>query len=82
LATPLKGLLIGNGWFSPKIQYPAYVQYGEERGFFKKNNNAVKNAHKLLEQCNATLSTKQGDHVLVGVCEGLIGAVMEVAKTA
>lgn len=77
---PLKGLIIGNGWFSPKAQYPAYVTYGRERGLLEKSSRQTAHLDRVWKQCNSTLQTPQGDHVLVGVCEGLIDAVMQAGR--
>ena len=80
LPTHLKGLIIGNGWFSARSQYPAYVSYGREIGFLKQKTKEVANLDRIWKQCNATLQTSAGDHVLVGVCENLIDAVMSAGR--
>ena len=82
LPTRLKGLLIGNGWFSPQAQYPAYVSYGRGRGFMKKNSKEVAKVNQLWKACNSTLQSSAGDHVLVGICEDLIEAVVSAGQKA
>jgi carboxypeptidase D len=79
----LKGLLIGNGWFSPTHQYPGYVEYAELRGFLKKKNSQqVKHVYATLERCQKDLNSTAGSHhVLVGSCEGLIEAVMQAGRS-
>ena len=82
LPTRLEGLLIGNGWFSPADQYPAYVAYGRARGFLSKQNDETRAVARLEKQCNAALNSTEGKgHVLVGTCEGLIDAVMRAGRT-
>ena len=77
--TRLKGLLIGNGWFSPAQQYPAYVSYGKARGLIKGKDT---NLEEIMTRCNTALAGPQGKgHVLVGVCESLIDAVMKAGRT-
>lgn len=79
----LKGLLMGNGWFSPVHQYPGYVEYAKERGFLKNSKSKqVKDLMTSLKGCERDLNTTAGQHhVLVGSCERLIDGVMQAART-
>lgn len=48
----------------------------------RKKNRQTENVERLLKQCNSTLSTSTGrGHVLVGVCENLVDAVLQAGKT-
>lgn len=78
-----KGMLIGNGWFSPKEQYPGYVEYAEQRGFLKnKGSKPVKEVSRLLRLCERDLNSTIGfNHVLVSSCETLIDAVMTAGRS-
>lgn len=78
MPTRLKGLLIGNGWFSPAQQYPAYVAYGKANGLVKQKDEKIDN---MMKRCDTALAGIEGKgHVLVGVCENLIGAVIDAGK--
>lgn len=73
---------MGNGWFSPVQQYPAYVKYGQQRGLIKPGSDEAAHVDKLMLDCNQTLSGPLGKgHVLVGACEALIDGVMRAGKT-
>ncbi|BGO96609.1 Cell death protease [Rhodotorula toruloides] len=78
--TPLKGLLIGNGWISPREQYPAYLDYLLDQRLVKENSQAHRNIRRVLDKCEEKLATIEKDNggkgmVLVGECEQILGAV-------
>jgi carboxypeptidase D len=74
----LKGLLIGNGWFSPAQQYPSYVSYGQAKGLIKGKDTKV---DQIMTRCNQALAGSEGKgHVLVGTCEALIEAVVQAGR--
>ncbi|GAA5926332.1 hypothetical protein JCM3775_000987 [Rhodotorula graminis] len=84
LPTRLKGLLIGNGWISPREQYPAYLTYLERNGFLRKGTQAHRNVLAATEKCNATLAAMDArgaggkGMVLVPDCEAIL-SVMSAA---
>ncbi|GAA6047194.1 hypothetical protein JCM3770_006945 [Rhodotorula araucariae] len=79
--TRLKGLLIGNGWISPREQYPAYLAYLEREGLVKKGSQAHKNLVAATERCNKTLEAMEArgeggkGMVLVADCEAILGVM-------
>lgn len=78
--TPLKGLLIGNGWISPREQYPAYLDYLVDQRLVKKNSQAYRNVRTVLDKCEEKLMQIEKDNggkgmVLVGECEQILGAI-------
>lgn len=83
LPTRLKGLLIGNGWISPREQYPAYLTYLEREGLLKKGTQAHRNVLAATQKCNATLAAMDAKNgaegskgmVLVPDCEAILGAM-------
>ncbi|GAA5834413.1 hypothetical protein JCM9279_004309 [Rhodotorula babjevae] len=81
LPTRLKGLLIGNGWISPREQYPAYLTYLERRGFLRKGTQAHRNVLAATEKCNATLAAMDArgaggkGMVLVPDCEAILSVM-------
>ena len=81
LPTRLKGLLIGNGWISPREQYTAYLTYLERRGFLRKGTQAHRNVLAATEKCNATLAAMDArgaggkGMVLVPDCEAILSVM-------
>ncbi|PKS05801.1 hypothetical protein jhhlp_007630 [Lomentospora prolificans] len=72
----LKGLLIGNGWISPKEQYEAYLDFSYARGIIDKNSE---NAQKLQQQwriCETTMATDPG-RVDYSQCEAILRHILE-----
>lgn len=80
----LRGMLLGNGWFDPASQYPAYAGYARARGVVAKTAKTSKEYQNLIavdKACNETLARPAGQgHVLVGTCEGLIDAAMALFR--
>jgi carboxypeptidase D len=84
--TPLRGLIIGNGWISPREQYPAYLDYALERGLVKKGSQSHKDIAVAVAKCTEDISamdkkdpTSKG-MVLLGVCENILGAISAATK--
>lgn len=81
ISTPLKGLLIGNGWISPTEQYPAYLDYLVENKFVRKGSAGYRNIAKAVERCQEKLKDlnqpKIGGKgtVLVNECEEILGVM-------
>lgn len=83
IKTPLKGLLIGNGWISPRIQYPGYLSYLLSENLIKKNSQAHKDIEKATEKCLTEidrLDKANGDDsgrgvVLIPACEEILGVI-------
>lgn len=47
----LKGLLIGNGWISPKDQYPAYLEFAYDRKLVEKGSDIGKKLEMQQQIC-------------------------------
>ncbi|KAM0793260.1 hypothetical protein ACM66B_000722 [Microbotryomycetes sp. NB124-2] len=86
LPTQIKGLVIGNGWISPKEQYPAYLQYLVDRKIVKTGSTSYKTVETAVEKCveqfkkAETSNPSQQGMILVGVCEEILGAVTAATK--
>jgi len=52
----LKGLLIGNGWISPREQYEAYLNYAFEKGLVKKGSDIANKLEVQLRICQKELA--------------------------
>jgi len=81
ISTPLKGLLIGNGWISPTEQYPAYLDYLVEHKFVRKGSAGYRNIAKAVDRCQKKLKglNQPGiggkGTVLVNECEEILGVM-------
>ncbi|GAA5850271.1 hypothetical protein JCM8547_001073 [Rhodosporidiobolus lusitaniae] len=81
VSTNLKGLLIGNGWISPRHQYPAYLTYLVDKGFLRKGSQEYRNVAQTLEGCKKKLAEMDAKGlgskgmVLVSECEAILGAM-------
>ncbi|GAA5887520.1 hypothetical protein JCM5296_002604 [Sporobolomyces johnsonii] len=81
VSTHLKGLLIGNGWISPREQYPAYLTYVLERGLLKKDSQGHRNVAEAVARCQKKIAEMDEKGlgskglVLVGECEEILGVM-------
>ncbi|GAA6021357.1 hypothetical protein JCM11491_004759 [Sporobolomyces phaffii] len=81
IATPLRGLLIGNGWISPREQYPAYLDYLVEKRLVRKGSPGYRNVLKAVDKCRKkldelyTLPNAGKGTVLVNECEEILGVM-------
>ncbi|GAA5887724.1 hypothetical protein JCM6882_001510 [Rhodosporidiobolus microsporus] len=81
VSTRLKGLLIGNGWISPREQYPAYLDYLLDNKLVRKNSPQWRNLQAVMDNCQKKI--KEMDDrgsgskglVLVSECEQILGAM-------
>ncbi|KAI5477048.1 carboxypeptidase D [Pseudohyphozyma bogoriensis] len=84
ITPPLKGLLIGNGWISPKDQYPAYLEYLESRKLVAKGSEAHTQLVQKVDQCKAEMARMEKANpdgkgmVLIGKCEEILGVINSV----
>ncbi|KAL8280321.1 hypothetical protein RQP46_007238 [Phenoliferia psychrophenolica] len=51
ISTRLKGLLIGNGWISPREQFPAYLEYLLARGIVKAGSESYQSIKESTDTC-------------------------------
>ncbi|KAM0755570.1 alpha/beta-hydrolase [Meredithblackwellia eburnea MCA 4105] len=86
ISTRLKGLMIGNGWISPREQYPAYLEYLVTKGFVKEGSTQHASIQKSVDKCTDEIAMmdqrQEGSKgmVLIPLCEeilGTIGAVLQ-----
>lgn len=86
LSTTLSGLLIGNGWISPREQYPAYLTYLLDRGLIKEGSSQYQSVKASVDSCLEEMAKveTQRPHgeglVLVGKCEEILGAIDGATK--
>lgn len=81
LRTQLKGLLIGNGWISPRHQYPAYLTYLVDNDFLRKGSQEYRNVQASIAGCHRKIAQMDAKSpgskglVLVAECEAILGAM-------
>lgn len=71
----LKGLLIGNGWISPKEQYPSYISFAVEKGLFEKDSDIHQQLRHQFRICDKVMSTDPG-HVDYSECEAILSDML------
>lgn len=76
--------MIGNGWISPRDQYPAYLDYVLQRGLVKKGSSRAKNIQVAVDKCKEEIAKMdikdEGSGkgmVLISVCEEILSAVSQ-----
>ncbi|KAI9370931.1 Alpha/Beta hydrolase protein [Aspergillus egyptiacus] len=72
----VRGLMIGNGWISPKEQYPAYLSYAYEEGLLEQGSKAAKELEVLQSVCQSKLDTGKTD-VTITACETILNKLLE-----
>ncbi|POW12555.1 hypothetical protein PSTT_04296 [Puccinia striiformis] len=60
LSTPLIGLIMGNPWLNPKIQYLSYLDFAYEKGLIVKGTSSAKEAEKAFEKCEKVSPCESG----------------------
>ncbi|KAK4704188.1 hypothetical protein P7C70_g2025, partial [Phenoliferia sp. Uapishka_3] len=86
IKTRLKGLMIGNGWISPREQYPAYLEYLVKRNLVKEGSAAHDRIQKKVDGCMKEIARmderQEGSKgmILIGVCEEILGAIGAATK--
>lgn len=78
----LKGLLIGNGWISPKDQYSSYKRLALEEGLLVAGSPETQQVEAQEVKCFAELG-KPGseDHVDIGPCESILSLILDLTRT-
>jgi carboxypeptidase D len=71
----LAGLLIGNGWISPKEQYEAYLQYGYARGIVEKNSDVANKLEVQHRICQKELAINEVDR---SSCEAVLQEMLRL----
>lgn len=76
----LKGLLIGNGWISPKDQYEAYLSFAYEKGLVEKGSNTASQLEAQYRICSKDVAT-QSDSVDITSCEAVLQELLRLTQT-
>lgn len=75
----LKGLLIGNGWISPKEQYEGYVKFALDKGLIEKDSDKHKTLNGLVQNCQKIMSQDPG-RVDYRDCESILSQMLKILK--
>ncbi|KAH8699620.1 pheromone-processing carboxypeptidase KEX1 [Ilyonectria robusta] len=76
----LKGLLIGNGWISPREQYPAYISFAVDKGIIKKGSDEHQQLKHELRICEKRMATEPG-RVDYSECEAILSSILRLTKS-
>ncbi|KAI5301331.1 Cell death protease [Ascosphaera pollenicola] len=73
----LQGLLIGNGWISPREQYEAYTKFAKQRGLLVPGTDAAKFVDERMALCLALYEQPEAyDRIDIGDCEAVLSTIM------
>lgn len=75
----LMGLLIGNGWISPKEQYEAYLQFGYARGIVQKGSDIANKLEVQHRICQKELAVNEVDR---SSCEAVLQEMLRLTAKA
>ncbi|RYO79276.1 hypothetical protein DL766_002093 [Monosporascus sp. MC13-8B] len=75
----LKGLLIGNGWISPKEQYEAYLSFAYEKGLVEKGSNIASQLEAQYRICSKDVAT-QSNSVDITSCEAVLQELLRLTQ--
>lgn len=76
----MKGLLIGNGWISPKEQYEAYLSFAYEKNIVKKGSDVATQLESQYRICSKDMAT-HGSSVDVTSCEAVLQEMLRLTQT-
>ncbi|KAL6907094.1 putative serine carboxypeptidase [Trichoderma evansii] len=75
----LKGLLIGNGWISPRDQYDSYLPFLYEKGLLTKDSDVSKKLQSTIRFCQNKMGSDPG-RVDYPDCEGILSSILSMTK--
>ena len=72
----LSGLLIGNGWISPREQYEAYLTFAREKGLVEKDSDIDKQLSGMVRVCKKMIGNNPG-HIDYSECEEVLSKMLK-----
>ncbi len=75
----LKGLLIGNGWISPKEQYEAYLQFAYAKNLVQKDSDMGRKLESQHKTCEQQLAA-QPETVDLFSCETILQELLQMTS--
>jgi carboxypeptidase D len=77
----VKGLLIGNGWIAPAMQYQSYLPFAYSEGLLQGGTPEAEQVEQQQNKCLKELGKASGaDKVDIGACEAVLSKVLEVTQ--
>ena len=77
----INGLLIGNGWISPSIQYQSYLPFAYAEGLIQGGTPEADQVERQHTDCLKDLEKEAGNQKIdVYSCEAILQKVLEVTK--
>ena len=75
----VKGLLIGNGWISPKDQSPAYLDYSVKNGLIEKDSDIYKQVKDQEDLCmKEVVASGNNLQVAYNNCEAILHKILKL----
>ncbi|GAA94697.1 uncharacterized protein L969DRAFT_87580 [Mixia osmundae IAM 14324] len=83
ITAPLRGMIIGNGWLDPRVQYEAYWDQAVAANLMQ-NRKARDKASSAMQRCRNLLYSDDPDQIAKGViviqeCEDALNAILSAA---
>ena len=75
----LRGLLIGNGWISPREQYHSYLQFAYEKRLIEKGTSLSNELQGIWRNCERQIAT-QPDRIDLSECEAILTSLLAKTK--
>lgn len=77
----LSGLLIGNGWISPKEQYEAYLQYAYAKKMIEKGSDTANKLDVQHRICQKDLAISTVSAIDTNSCEQVLQDLLKLTRT-
>ncbi|KAJ2898154.1 Pheromone-processing carboxypeptidase KEX1 [Zalerion maritima] len=75
----IQGLIIGNGWISPREQYDSYLKFAYEKGLVEKGSDLSNELQGIYRSCERQISV-QPDKVDLGDCEAVLQGILSKTR--
>jgi len=77
ITSPLKGIIIGNGWIDPVNQYLAYADFAFKVGLVNPSSKAAELVRGEVKKCNEWVESNNTVPVYIQACEGILSAITD-----
>ena len=77
ITSPLKGIIIGNGWIDPVNQYLAYADFAFKVGLVNPSSKAAELVRGEVKKCNEWIESNNTVPVYIQACEGILSAITD-----
>ncbi|PLW21218.1 hypothetical protein PCANC_05452 [Puccinia coronata f. sp. avenae] len=77
ITSPLKGIIIGNGWVDPINQYLAYPDFAFKAGLINPSSKAAQSLKNEVQKCNQWIEANNSTRIHIEACEGILSAITD-----